>query len=189
MLTEAALRTAAIAILFTWMFADSFVVFRYKTSAAENRDRFSLKLLLIGGMLTLWFGIGLAYSPIGAMHSTTTQLAGFVVLAIGIAVRTTAIAQLGRFHTPNVAVRTDHQLRTTGLYRLVRHPSYLGALVAYLGFSLALGNWLSVGVIMTITTPLYLYRIHEEDAALLSAFGDSYRDYCAHTKRLVPWLF
>jgi len=183
------LRSAAIAILFIWMFCDSFVVFRYKTSAAENRDRFSLKLLLIGGMLTLWFGIGLAYTPIGAMRSSDVQIIGFVLLAIGIAVRTTAIAQLGRFHTPNVAVRTDHQLRTTGLYKLVRHPSYLGALIAYVGFSLALGNWMSVAVIMTITTPLYLYRIHEEDAALLAAFGDPYRAYCATTKRLIPWVY
>ena len=166
------LRTAAIAILFLWMFADSFVVFGYKTSAAENRERFSLKMLLVG-----------------AMHSTAVQLVGFVVMATGIIVRTTAIAQLGRFHTPNVAVRTDHQLRTTGLYRLVRHPSYLGALVAYLGFSLALGNWLSVAVIMGITTPLYLYRIHEEDAALLAAFGEPYRAYCTRTKRLIPWVF
>jgi len=185
----ATLRSAAIAILFIWMFADSFVVFRYKTSAAENRDRFSLKLLLIGGMLTLWFGIGLAYSPIGAIDNTAVQMAGLVILAIGIVVRTSAIAQLGRFHTPNVAVRTDHQLRTTGLYRLVRHPSYLGALIAYLGFSLGLGNWMSVGVIMTITTPLYLYRIHEEDAALLDAFGEPYRAYCARTKRLIPWVY
>ncbi|HMB42537.1 MAG TPA: isoprenylcysteine carboxylmethyltransferase family protein, partial [Luteimonas sp.] len=152
-------------------------------------DRFSLKLLLIGGMLTLWTGIGLAYSTIGAMHYSAVQIAGFAILAIGIAVRTTAIAQLGRFHSPNVSVRIDHQLRTTGLYRLVRHPSYLGALIAYLGFSLALGNWLSVGVIMTITTPLYLYRIHEEDAALLAAFGEPYRAYCARTKRLVPWVY
>jgi protein-S-isoprenylcysteine O-methyltransferase len=104
-------------------------------------------------------------------------------------VRSAAIVQLGRFHTPNVAVRADHQLRVTGLYRLVRHPSYLGALIAYLGFSLALGNWLSVVVIMSITTPLYLYRIHEEDAALLAAFGDPYRAYCARTKRLIPWVF
>ena len=35
----------------------------------------------------------------------------------------------------------------------------------------------------------YLYRIHEKDAALLLAFGDSYRLYCQHTKRLVPWLY
>jgi protein-S-isoprenylcysteine O-methyltransferase len=182
------LRTAAIAILLIWMFADSFVVFRLKTSAAENRDRFSLKLLLIGGLVTLWAGIGLSYGAVGAMHGTGVQIAGLVILAIGIAVRTTAIAQLGRFHTPNVAVRTDHQLKTTGLYRLVRHPSYLGALIAYLGFSLALGNWLSVAVIMAINTSLYLYRIHEEDAALLAAFGEPYRAYCARTKRLIPWV-
>lgn len=53
------------------------------------------------------------------------------------------------------------------MYRHVRHPSYLGALIAFLGFSLASGNWLSMVVIMGITPCLYLYRIHEEDAALL----------------------
>ena len=183
------LRTAAITILFLWMFLDSLAVFRHKTGAAENRDRFSLKLLMIGSMLTLWVGIGLAFGQRGAMHNAAVQIAGFIVMATGIAVRSTAIAQLGRFHTPNVAIREDHQLKVTGLYRLVRHPSYLGALIAYLGFSLALGNWLSVAVIMGIMPCLYGYRIHEEDAAMLAAFGDPYRAYCARTKRLVPWVY
>ena len=117
------------------------------------------------------------------------QIAGLVVLGIGIAVRSTAIAQLGRFHTPNVAIREDHQLKVTGLYRLVRHPSYLGALIAYLGFSLALGNWLSVVVIVAVMSALYRYRIQEEDAAMLAAFGDAYRAYCVRTKRLIPWVY
>ena len=183
------LRTAAITILVLWMFADSLVVFRHKTGATENRDRFSLKLLMIGSMLTLWIGIGLAFGALGAMHSAALQIAGLVVMGLGIAVRSTAIAQLGRFHTPNVAIREDHQLKVTGLYRLVRHPSYLGALIAYLGFSLALGNWLSVVVIMGGMPCLYGYRIHEEDAAMLAAFGDPYRAYCERTRRLIPWLY
>ena len=185
----ATLRTTAIAILLVWMFADSMVIFRHKTGAAENRDRFSLKLLMIGSLLTLWTGIALAFGERGAMHAAPVQIAGLVILGIGIAVRSTAIVQLGRFHTPNVAVRADHQLRVTGLYRFVRHPSYLGALIAYLGFSLALGNWLSVLVLMVVMPCLYGYRIHEEDAAMLAAFGDPYRAYCARTKRLIPWVY
>ncbi|HTA65382.1 MAG TPA: isoprenylcysteine carboxylmethyltransferase family protein [Xanthomonadaceae bacterium] len=183
------LRNIAIAAFFLWMFVDSLFVFRHTTGAAENRDRFSLGLIMIGSMLALWISIGLAFGTFGATHSAALQIAGLVVLTIGIVVRSTAIAQLGRFHTPNVAVRTDHRLLQTGLYRLVRHPSYLGALLAYLGFSLALGNWLSMAVIMGVTPCLYLYRIHEEDAALLAAFGDTYRTYCARTRRLIPWLY
>jgi len=183
------LRNAAIAFCLAWLLVDSLLVFRHKTDSAESRDRFSLKLLMIGSMLALWASIGLAFSTIAAMHSAALQATGLVIMGIGILVRTTAIAQLGRFHTPNVAIRADHQLKVTGLYRFVRHPSYLGALIAYFGFSLALGNWLSVVVIMGITPCLYLYRIHEEDAAMLAAFGDAYRAYCARTKRLIPWVY
>jgi protein-S-isoprenylcysteine O-methyltransferase len=183
------LRNAAIAFFLVWLLVDSLLVFRHKTGAAESRDRFSLKLLMIGSMLTIWVGIGLAFSTIAAMHSAALQATGLVIMGVGILVRTTAIAQLGRFHTPNVAIRADHQLKVTRLYRFVRHPSYLGAQIAYFGFSLALGNSLSVVVIMGITPCLYLYRIHEEDAAMLAAFGDAYRAYCVRTKRLIPWLY
>lgn len=185
----AILRDTALAVFFLWLLIDGLAVFRYKTGAAENRDRFSLKVIMAGNMLCWWIAIGLAFGTLGAMHSIVVQTAGLVVMAIGIVLRFTAIAQLGRFHTPNVAIRADHQLKETGLYRYVRHPSYLGALIAFLGFSLALGNWLSVLVTMTITPCIYLYRIHEEDAALLAAFGDPYRAYCQRTKRLIPWVY
>jgi protein-S-isoprenylcysteine O-methyltransferase len=183
------LRNIGIAAFFLWMCVDSAFVFRHATGAAENRDRFSLKLIMIGSLATLWVSIGLAFSTLGTMHSAAVQVVGLAVMGIGIVVRSIAIAQLGRFHTPNVAVRTDHQLKVTGLYGLVRHPSYLGALVAYLGFGLALGNWLGLVVIIGIVPCLYLYRIHEEDAAMLAAFGDAYRAYCTRTKRLIPWVY
>jgi protein-S-isoprenylcysteine O-methyltransferase len=187
--TMGIVRDVVLAIFFLWIFVDAVVVFRHKTAAAENRDRRSLKLLMVGSLLAYAVSIGLAFGTIGAIDSVTLQIAGLVVMALGIAVRSTAIRQLGRFHTPNVAVRTDHRLKQSGLYRHVRHPSYLGALIAYLGFSLALGNWLSVAVLMGTTTALYLYRMHEEDAALADAFGEAYRAYARRTKRLIPWLY
>jgi protein-S-isoprenylcysteine O-methyltransferase len=168
---------------------DGIVVARHTTGKVENRDRFSL-LLIVAGNLVAWFvAVGLAFRPIGAIHSIALQNAGEVVMEIGIVVRSTAIAQLGRFHTPNVAVRKDHQLMESGLYRHVRHPSYLGALIAFLGFSVALGNWLSIVVVMVITPFIYIYRIREEEAALGAAFGDDYRAYCSRTKRLIPGLY
>ena len=183
------LRFLAIAIFFLWVFIDGVVVFRYKTGEAENRDRFSLKVVMTGNILALLSGIGLAFSSYGVLYSVLLQIVGLALMLVGIVIRSIAIAQLGRFHSPNVAIRTDHQLIETGLYQYVRHPSYLGALIAFLGFSLALGNWLSIAVMMSILPCVYLYRIHEEDAALLGAFGDSYEAYCRRTKRLIPWFY
>ncbi|WP_266183258.1 methyltransferase family protein [Dyella humicola] len=179
----------ALVVFFVWLTIDAIVVFRLKTGEAENRDQSSLKLLMIGGPMAYALSIGLSYGSTGALHSVAMQIAGLVVLGVGIAVRSLAIFQLGRFHTPNVAIRSDHQLKEEGLYAHVRHPSYLGAMIAFLGFTLALGNWLSVIVMMSMTTCLYLYRIKEEDAALAAAFGEAFHRYAARTKRLIPWIY
>jgi protein-S-isoprenylcysteine O-methyltransferase len=183
------LQHIAIALFFLWLFVDALVVFRHKTGAAENRDRSSFHVLTRLGPLLWLSGIGLSFTRIGAMHWPAVQAAGLALMLAGIAIRSVAIRQLGRFHTPNVAIRADHRLLDTGLYSLVRHPSYLGAILAFLGFGLALGNAISF-VLVAIATPcLYLYRIREEDAVLLAAFGERYRAYCARTKRLIPWIY
>jgi protein-S-isoprenylcysteine O-methyltransferase len=182
-------RTVAITIFFLWLMIDGIVVARHATGKVENRDRFSLMVIVAGNLIAWFVAVSLAYSAVGALHSIALQIAGVVVMGIGIGVRSIAIAQLGRFHTPNVAVRRDHQLMESGMYRSVRHPSYLGALIAFFGFSMALGNWVSIIVVMVITPAIYLYRIREEEAALAAAFGDDYRAYCRRTKRLIPGLY
>jgi len=182
-------RSIALVVFFVWLTIDAIVVFRLKTGEAENRDRSSLTLLMIGGPAVYTLSIALSYGSLGALHAVALQVAGLAVLGVGIAVRSLAIVQLGRFHTPNVAIRSDHQLKEEGLYAHVRHPSYLGAMIAFLGFTLALGNWLSVITMMSLMTCLYLYRIKEEEAALAAAFGDAFHRYAARTKRLIPWVY
>jgi len=184
------LREYAIVVFSLWLFLDSAVVFRRKSAKTENHDRFSFRLLMFNGLVAYIAGIYLAYTPYGHILTTVPiQIMGFIVMGIGILIRTIAIIQLGRFHTPNVAVLADHQVVNIGLYHYIRHPSYLGALIAYLGWSLALDNWLSLLTIMTFLTVAYLYRIHEEEAALSAALGESYASYRRRTKRLIPGVY
>ena len=187
---EMMLRNIAVAAFMLWLLLDGIVVFRRVSDKVENRDRFSLRVVVAANSLSWIVGIWLAYRPFGVMQPTIpTQIAGFVLLGLGILIRSVAIAQLGRFHTPNVAVLADHEVMDRGLYRYIRHPSYLGALIAFLGFSLALSNWLSLLVIMLLTPIAYLFRIHEEEAALGAALGERYAKYVRRTKRLIPGIY
>lgn len=184
------LRYAAIALLFVWLNVDGAVVFRRASAKTENRDRSSIYVLMAGNMLSIAAAIWLAFTPHGTIFpAMPVQIAGLVVMGMGITIRFVAIFQLGRFHTPNVAVLIGHEVVEHGLYRHVRHPSYLGALIAFFGFGLALGNCISVVVLVVVDAVAYLYRIHAEETALLAALGDRYAGYCRRTKRLIPGLY
>jgi protein-S-isoprenylcysteine O-methyltransferase len=184
------LRNIALVVFVVWLAIDALVVSRRKSGAAENRDRFSMRVVVAGNILAWAAGIWLAYKQIGAIQpAVPAQITGLVMLGLGIAIRSLAMAQLGRFHTPNVAVLVDHEVMDRGLYRHIRHPSYLGALIAFFGFGLALGNWLSLLVIMLLSIAAYVFRIHEEEAALSAALGERYASYCRRTKRLIPGIY
>lgn len=114
---------------------------------------------------------------------------GLVVFAVGIFLRWYSIIHLGRFFTVNVAIATDHQLVETGPYRLIRHPAYTGALLAFVGFGLVLRNWVSLLVVSLPISLAFLYRIKVEERALVEALGDRYQAYAKRTKRLIPFIF
>jgi protein-S-isoprenylcysteine O-methyltransferase len=64
---------------------------------------------------------------------------GLVLMWAGIALRQWAVSLLGRFFTVDVRVQSDQRVINRGPYRYVRHPSYSGMIITFLG--LALGNW------------------------------------------------
>jgi protein-S-isoprenylcysteine O-methyltransferase Ste14 len=76
-----------------------------------------------------------------------------------------------------------------GPYRVLRHPSYAGSLLAVIGIGMFLGNWLSVLALTLGLLIRILYRIRVEGQALLRELGDPYRDYAATRKRLVPYVW
>lgn len=113
----------------------------------------------------------------------------FGVLVLGLGIRAAAIITLGRGFSANVALRAGQTLQRRGLYRLVRHPSYLGLELIFLALALHTCTWVCFGVALVPPTLALLYRIHVEERALRAAFGADYEDYSRSTKRLIPYLY
>jgi protein-S-isoprenylcysteine O-methyltransferase Ste14 len=87
-----------------------------------------------------------------------------------------------------VAIQPGHKLVTTGIYSIVRNPSYLGLLVNALGWGLAFRS--AIGVLLAmLNVPPLLARMRSEEMLLRSHFGKEYDAYCARTSRLVPGLY
>ncbi|MFQ5473789.1 MAG: methyltransferase family protein [Dehalococcoidia bacterium] len=111
------------------------------------------------------------------------------LLLVGIGMRWFSVVTLGRDFTVNVSTERTHRLVRTGLYRWMRHPSYTGLCLISLAAGIAYGTWLGLLVsLISVTTPL-LYRIRVEEDVLTGLFGEEYREYCRHTKRLIPGIF
>jgi protein-S-isoprenylcysteine O-methyltransferase Ste14 len=111
------------------------------------------------------------------------------ILIVGLGIRAVAIFTLGRAFSANVAMREDQKLQRSGLYALVRHPSYLGLELILLAYGLHARTWACFAVFFIPCTLAVLYRIHIEEAALRMAFGEDYADYSRSTKRLIPGVY
>ena len=112
---------------------------------------------------------------------------GVAIFCCGVAVRWWAIRTLGEYFTFSVMTSRDQPIVTTGPYRYVRHPGYTGGTVSRFGLGLALGNWLSLVVVVLVPLIGTIYRIRVEEAALLESLGDDYQAYADAHKRLIPF--
>ena len=113
---------------------------------------------------------------------------GVVLFAAGGALRLWPVFVLGDRFSGLVAIQPGHMLVMTGVYAVIRHPSYLGLLVNSLGWALAFRS--GVGVLLTVLTiPPLLARIHAEERLLRSQFGEAYDAYRARTSRMIPGLY
>lgn len=152
-----------------------------------------------GSRWVLWIGITAAvllalelravFPEAAFPHSRAVANIGFGIFALGVIIRWWAIIHLGRFFTIDVSIASDHRVIDSGPYRYVRHPSYTGALLAFVGFGLTLGNWASFFALVTTVVLVFLHRIRVEERALAAALPAEYPGYMQRTSRLVPGLY
>lgn len=180
-------------LYWTWVASEVIIAIatRTKRSSGKTHDRGSLILLWITIFTSIsiatWLSEATPPNMFGGVRALKTV--GLVILIIGLAIRWTAIFTLGKSFSSNVAILDSQKLYRSGLYRFVRHPSYLGLLLAFLAVAVHSRNWLSFVIILLPCTAAVLYRIHVEEAALLQAFGSEYDAYAHSTNRLLPGLY
>lgn len=113
--------------------------------------------------------------------------AGVALSALGLWIRVSAMRQLGARFSPLVALQREHALETTGWYAHVRHPGYLGALLASLGAAVTFGSALALPL-LAVMALFQWQRVRHEEALLAGHFGDDWRAYAERTGALLPRL-
>jgi len=160
-------------------------------SPGEREDRSNRWVLVAFGLIGLLAAYLPAYTDrkeFWTIDGDTTRWIGIVLFAVGGALRLWPVLVLGRRFSGLVAIQPGHTLVTSGVYSVIRHPSYLGLLLNNLGWGLAFRS--GVGVLLTALAILPLVaRIRAEERLLRAQFGDEYAAYCARTSRLVPGLY
>jgi len=166
-------------------------IVRRSRGAVVRADSNSLRVLWVTILASVALAIVAAAQFPGARSALLELLypLGLALFVAGLALRWWAIVHLGRFFTVDVAIADDHRVVDDGPYRYVRHPSYTGVLLAFAGYGVCVGNWLSL---LLVTVPIALAfgrRIQVEETALQASLGEAYRQYAGRTRRLLPCLY
>lgn len=181
-----------IAVGLSWVICESIIasVKRANRKSSDIADRHSEMILNFFTYSSLIAGFAVAQSKYlrFAKQGDIITWAGLVIVLIGIAIRLHAIYRLKKFFTVNIAILNDHELMTTGIYRFIRHPAYLGVIIAFAGMGLALGNLLSCLIMVTPVLLVFLWRIRLEEQMLSHAFPHEYPAYQKKSWRLIPFI-
>jgi protein-S-isoprenylcysteine O-methyltransferase Ste14 len=112
---------------------------------------------------------------------------GAVLVAAGLAFTVWAREQLGRNWSDIVTIKVDHELITSGPYRVVRHPIYTGLLLAFAGQAIARGEWRGL---VGAALGLWAFRLKSqvEESLMREQFGPAYQAYSQRVASLIPFV-
>jgi len=116
------------------------------------------------------------------------NILGLALFIIGLTIALIAVFTLKQYYSSFLVIRLEHQLITHGIYRYVRHPVYLGVLMAVFGAPVYASSPKGL-LAMACLIPIFLNRIRMEERLLITEFGDGYRAYQKSTRKLIPFIY
>jgi protein-S-isoprenylcysteine O-methyltransferase Ste14 len=165
-----------------------------KVAVVESRksplDIALLALMWIAGMILPLVAI---FTPLLSfadypLHPVAFAI-GTVVLCLGMWLFYRSHADLGENWSVSLEIRENHQLVTSGVYRLMRHPMYTAIFLTALAQALLLSNWLAGPSCLLAFLVMLAVRLGREETMMLNKFGEAYGEYMKRTKRLIPHLW
>ncbi|MGB9905911.1 MAG: methyltransferase family protein [Candidatus Saccharicenans sp.] len=175
------------AIVFFWWALDFYLlVFKrnHEQKVAERKSKFIVTLLIL-------IGVGLALVPENFRsvwrhrEFGTLQVFGTFVILAGVAIRFLSVLTLGKHFARDLGVHREKELVTTGIYSRVRHPSYTGEIISFLGVGLVFQHFPASLFITIFPVVAFVYRAMVEEKMLLEEFGREYEEYRQRTRMFI----
>jgi protein-S-isoprenylcysteine O-methyltransferase Ste14 len=160
-------------------------------SAGKREDRSNRWVIVVFGIVGVLLGFVPAYTDrIGfwTLDGDAMRWFGVALYTGGGVLRIWPVFILERHFSGLVAIQPGHRLVTDGIYRRIRHPSYLGLLINGLGWALTFRSLAGVLLMFTLV-PVLVARMNAEEALLESEFGEQYAAYRRRTWRLIPGIY
>lgn len=155
------------------------VVRRVQVNGLKNRFILALEILALTGV-----GLQLYYTEarIGLVAGI-----GLSMFLLGVLFSTVARFQLRSNYMPALSAQTPSKIVTGGVYRIVRHPVYLGTILVAIGFELTLQPALSLVALFSV--PI-LANLAEKEECVMQSFGSAHTEFCKRTPyRLIPFVW
>jgi protein-S-isoprenylcysteine O-methyltransferase Ste14 len=161
-----------------------------ETSEKKQSDKFSVILILsmslISGVVPI---LDWAYFNGDKNNFSWMTVTGVIMIVTGVLFRAWSVRTLGKYFTPTVQIKDEHQLIRSGPYRIIRHPSYFAAFLSMAGAAVLLESLTGIAVTVIAMSFAYYVRIGIEEQKLIEHFGNRYREYMLDTKRIIPFVF
>jgi len=182
----------SLTVVLVWLLSsEGYLLFRKRSNRSTKKNHGDR-----GSLLVLWIALPLSItcSIIWANNSphienNLSTITGLIFSVVGSVVRWISIKQLKQGFTVDVSIHEDHHLKTNGIFKRVRHPSYTGLILILVGIGVILNNTIAIIILLLPVFFAVNYRIYVEEKLLEQEFGDEYRHYKHATKRLIPFLY
>ena len=183
--------------------ARDIIIYLFENSRAMEKKRYESPLFTPGMFVIMVLGfLACALDPTGLAAGNGNVISveslsginlalffvGLGMIMLGGVIRLIAIATLKRNFSGALRIREGHTLVKTGIYKWVRHPAYLGAIMLFLGIPVMLSSLLGF-MVMFLLAPYLIHRTKLEEKMLIERFGAEYEEYMKHSKRLIPFVY
>jgi len=177
-----------------WIFAEVYLVLRDNSRGKGKTtiDRRTRNYNFISLIIAISCAALASWIPLFQFNRRGTSVVfwiGIIIIVLGLFLRYWSINILGKYFRTTVEVEESQKIVQKGPYKFIRHPSYSGIILFCIGYGLAVQNWLSLIIAISLPTIALLYRIKIEEEALVKGIGTDYEAYQKKTKKLIPGIW
>jgi protein-S-isoprenylcysteine O-methyltransferase len=182
------------AFYWSWVAFEIWLIFRDRgTVKNDSEDSGSRNAIIFWWSFGILLGVFAIPNLLPGLtipgNSNILFATGIFLISAGILLRFWSVQKLGKFFRSTIVIQEKHKLITTGPYKYLRNPSYIGVLLTFIGFGIGIGNWLSLISLFIIGLISFTRRISFENQALSKQFGNEYEKYQKKTWSPIPFIW